>query len=244
MDNTPKEHTLTKSVILHLLPGLLTGAGYFALVPTVINMGYPSVMALSLAGFFILIPFLMLFLLYLKISNGEKLLHGIIRYLKPMKFRHYLLWVPAVVIASALAFKAFGFAEGLLKPMFSGMAPDMFLDMGLSPEFTKTKLISTYGFFLVLIVLVLPALEELYFRGYLLPRMPRKLKGWTVPVHSALFALYHTWTPWLFITRTAGVLPLVYAVKRKESIFVGIIAHCIINSVDFIIGLIYILNMQ
>ena len=58
------EHSIFKSLILHLLPGLLGGIGYFALVPLVNTYGFPSVMALSLAGIFILIPFELGFLLY------------------------------------------------------------------------------------------------------------------------------------------------------------------------------------
>jgi membrane protease YdiL (CAAX protease family) len=92
-------------------------------------------------------------------------------------------------------------------------------------------------------VLVLPATEELYFRGYLLPRMPSKLKGWTGIVHSGLFALYHFWAPWLFITRTFGVLPLIYIVRRKENIILGIISHCLLNSMDFFFGVSLIIKM-
>lgn len=86
----------------------------------------------------------------------------------------------------------------------------------------------------------MPIIEEFYFRGYLLSRMPSKLKGWSALTHSGLFALYHTWTPWLFITRTISVLPLVYIVKWEKNIYIGIIAHCLMNSIDFIIGIIII----
>ncbi|HDZ12889.1 MAG TPA: CPBP family intramembrane metalloprotease, partial [Bacteroidetes bacterium] len=68
------------------------------------------------------------------------------------------------------------------------------------------------------------------------------LKGWTPLIHSALFSLYHIWTPWMFVARTLGVLPLVYIVKRKRNIYLGIIVHCLLNSVDFIVGVHFILN--
>src|SRR5205807_838165 len=45
-----------------------------------------------------------------------------------------------------------------------------------------------------------PVVEELYFRGYLLPRLP--VAGWpAVPVSAALFAAQHYWQPfnWLLI---------------------------------------------
>ena len=77
-----------------------------------------------------------------------------------------------------------------------------------------------------------PVVEELYFRGYLLPRM----HGRAAPVwHSLLFAAYHVFTPWMIVTRTIGLLPLVYAVRTKN-ILVGIIAHVLVNSVDVVVG--------
>ena len=120
----------------------------------------------------------------------------------------------------------------------------MFLDMGLDGNYSKSILIITYILFFFLIVLILPTIEEFYFRGYLLPRMPSKLKGWTEIIHSGLFAIYHTWTPWMFVVRTIGVLPLIYTVKRKENLLIGIIAHCLINSVDLIIGVMFVLKLK
>lgn len=93
------------------------------------------------------------------------------------------------------------------------------------------------------IVVLIPLTEELYFRGYLLPRMPAGSKVWASVFHSALFALYHTWTPWMFVARTLGVLPLIYIVRKKENIYLGIIAHIILNSLDFITGLVFILTI-
>ena len=87
-----------------------------------------------------------------------------------------------------------------------------------------------------------PILEELYFRGYLLPRM--RYAGKLAPVlHSLLFALYHVFTPWMFLTRTVGMLPLIYIV-RKKNIYIALIVHVLINSIDVIIGLIYIMNIK
>ena len=243
MGNITLEHSLLKSIILHLSPGLLGGILYFVLVPVIHVYGFPSVMALSLAGIFSLIPFELGVLFYQKRKTGEKLFNGVIRYTKPLKIWQYLIWIFIIVLLSGLAFKAFNFASEFIKPLLSWIPSDRILDMGLSNSYSKDKLIITYGFFLLFIVIVLPTIEEIYFRGYLLPRMPSRLKGWTEIIHSGLFALYHTWTPWLFITRTMSVLPLIYIVKRKENIYIGIISHCILNSIDFIIGLLFIMNL-
>ncbi|HDZ42292.1 MAG TPA: CPBP family intramembrane metalloprotease [Bacteroidetes bacterium] len=237
------EHSLLKSVVLHLLPGILIGICYFALVPAVKSSGFPPVMALSLAALLILIPFELGFLLHRKRVEGKPFLEGVVRYTKPLKTWQYFVFVFLIVILSGLAFKAFAFTTDFLMPLFRWIPSGSFLDMGLDGEYSKSKLIITYGSFLILLVLVSPAVEEFYFRGYLLPRMPSKMKGWTEIIHSALFALYHTWTPWLFITRTLGVLPLACFVKRKENVYIGIISHCLINSIDFIIGLVFIMNL-
>lgn len=243
MNNTIDTHTLGKSIFLHLVPGFLGGFFYFLIAPVVKHYGFPTIMALIISGIFVLLPIELGFLLYQKKRTGEKFLGGVVRYQKPLKFLHFILWVTVIFLLTGLTFKAFDFASKHLMQLFSWIPSDYLLDMGLNGEYSKPILIITYVLFFFLIVLIVPTVEELYFRGYLLPRMPSKLKGWLVPIHSALFALYHTWSPWLFLTRTFGVLPLIYLVKRKENIYLGIVSHCIINSIDFIIAMVFLLKL-
>lgn len=243
MSNKIQQHSIIQSIYLHLLPGVIVGFFYFLIAPVVKHYGFPTIMALIISGIFVLLPIELGFLLYQKKITGEKLLGGIVRYLKPIKFWHFILWVIVIFLLTGLTFKAFDFASKHLMQLFSWIPSDYLLDMGLNGEYSKPILIITYVLFFLLIVLIIPTVEELYFRGYLLPRMPSKLKGWVVPIHSALFALYHTWSPWLFLTRTFGVLPLIYLVRKKENVYLGIVSHCIINSIDFVIGLIFIYTL-
>jgi len=238
-----RKHSLLKSIVLHLLPGILVGICYYAITPVVKSYGFPSVMALILSGLFVLLPFELGFLIYHKRKKGVSSLKGIIPYTKTVKNWQYFVYTLVVIVLSGIAFKVFSFTSDLFMPILRHVPAEMQLDMGLSDEYLKSRLIITYALFLILIVAVLPIVEKLYFRGYLLPRMPSKLKAWTELIHSGLFALYHTWTPGLFIARAIGILPLVYLVKRKKNIYIGIMAHCLINSIDFIIGLVFILNM-
>jgi len=48
------------------------------------------------------------------------------------------------------------------------------------------------------VLLLESALEEIYFRGFLLPRMGYAGRS-AVPLHSLLFALYHLWMPWRIV---------------------------------------------
>jgi len=241
MNNT-REHSFQKSVLLHLLPGILTGIVYYALAPVVRSQGFPTVMALILAGILALIPFELGYLLYQKKKSGESFFKGIIPYSNPIPLRDYFIWVPVVFLLSGLLFTLFNFSSDLLMAFFSWIPEHLHLDMGLDGGFSKGNMITTAILFFVFVVVILPVTEELYFRGYLLPRMPKRLRGWSPVLHSALFALYHVWTPWMFVTRTVGVLPLIYIVMRKRNILLGIIVHCLLNLIDLIILIIYIMK--
>lgn len=51
MKNNQSRHTLLPtSILLHVLPGMLTGIVYYALAPVVRSFGFPTVIALVLAG--------------------------------------------------------------------------------------------------------------------------------------------------------------------------------------------------
>jgi hypothetical protein len=76
-----EQHTIGQSIILHLLPGILIGAFYYAIAQPIRNMGYPSLAAFTLAAIVILIPFELGFLLYQgKKKNGALSLEGIVLY--------------------------------------------------------------------------------------------------------------------------------------------------------------------
>ncbi len=98
------------------------------------------------------------------------------------------------------------------------------------------------SFVLVLIfgALLGPIVEEIYFRGYLLPRMV--VFGKFAPfVNTVLFAFYHLFTPWQAITRIVAVTPMVYFVWINKNIKTGIIVHCLFNICGDVIPLLFIL---
>ena len=238
-----EKHSLPRSIVLHLLPEILGGIVYFLLVPIVKSYGYPSFMALVMAGVLILIPIELGYLFFRKRKTGENFFGGIVKYLNPIPLWQYFAWIALIIVLAGLIFSLLDFTTSYGKELFMWIPSDLFLDMGLEGNYSKQKLIISYLFFFIFIVVLIPIVEELYFRGFLLPRMPVGSAVGASLFHSALFALYHTWTPWMFVARTFGVLPLIYIVKRKENIYLGIIAHIILNSLDFITGLIFILRM-
>jgi uncharacterized protein len=78
-----------------------------------------------------------------------------------------------------------------------------------------------------------PRVEELYFRGYLLPRMGH-CGRWAPLVNTALFSLYHMWLPWEFFSRLAALLPAIYVVWWNRDLGVSVWVHVLLNSVGSI----------
>jgi membrane protease YdiL (CAAX protease family) len=233
-----EKHSTTQSVILHLLPGFLVGCFFLLARQPVANMGYPSIIALILAYAFILIPVELGFLFYQgKKKTGRFSLQGIISYRNPIPLWQYLVWVFVIFIAV-------GAIITLLKPLDVFLQERLFfwipdINYGLDGYCSRKTLIVTYTMCLIFVAFLAPLVEELYFRGYLLPRM----KGKFAPLlHSFLFAVQHVLEPWMIITRTLGFLPILFGVKKKN-IYIGIIVHILCNTVMLITGIAFIVKM-
>jgi membrane protease YdiL (CAAX protease family) len=233
-----EKHSTTQSVILHLLPGILVGCFYFLARQPVANMGYPSIVAQILAFAFILIPVELGYLLYQgKKKTGRFTLQGIISYRNSIPWWQTLVWVVTIFIAIGVIFT-------LLRPVDAFLQGKLFFWMpepnnGLDGSYSRKTLIVTYSMVLIFVAVLSPLVEELYFRGYLLPRMKGKF---ATLFHSFLFAAQHVLTPWMIITRTLGLLPLLFGVKKKN-IYIGIIVHILCNMVNVVTGIAFIVKM-
>ena len=236
------DHSALLSIILHLLPGLVTGAVAVALLPAVVAARYPAHVALVLSIPLAMIPMQLSLLLYLGYKrNGRLSLQGVVLYRQPIQLRKYLVYVPLVFMLS-LAVIGIGGAvldNTLRKTLFAWMAS---FDWNNAGGFTRAVLVVSYSLTLLFVTLGESAVEELYFRGFLLPRMRYAGRGATI-LHSFLFALYHVWQPWRLISIAFGMLPIVFAVRRTRNIYVGMIAHMLLNSYDVILGVAFILAM-
>jgi membrane protease YdiL (CAAX protease family) len=109
-------------------------------------------------------------------------------------------------------------------------APSWFLGEGAG-DYAKLPRHVTTGALLVLGGVVVPLIEESYFRGYLLPRMPAGLGGWAPLVHVCLFSLYHMFTPWQTPSRIVALVPLGYVVWWKRDVRLGMVQHVLLNSI-------------
>lgn len=235
------QHNPGKSIFLHLLPGILIGGCYFAVRPILSRLGYPSILALMGAIILVLLPVELGWLLYeAKKKNNRLSLQGIVLYRNPIPIWQYFLWIPVLFIALGLIFTLMKPVDGYLREHIFSWLPAY--DGGLQVGYSRNSLVLTWVMVAVFGMVTGPLVEELYFRGYLLPRMGFAGK-WAPFLHSLLFGLYHIWTPWMFLTRTVGMLPLALA-TRWRNITLAIVVHILMNSIDVITAVVFIAGMS
>ena len=227
-----QSHSLWQSVMLHLLPGALLTVFFVLAVPLVEHQGFPAPFALVLAILFVLIPFELGVLFWeSKKRNGTFSLKGIVLYQERMPFWQYILWVPGLLVWLIICFSIFTPVDNfLIRTLFSWL-PSWFIPSNWLTnigQYSRTNLVIMATLYTIANDFTGPVVEELYFRGYLLPRLSR-LKGWAILLNTVLFSLYHFFSPWQQLSRILGLLPLVYVVARKRNIYVGLITHCLLN---------------
>jgi hypothetical protein len=230
-----KQYFLARMVSLHLLPGalamlLMLGAG-----PLFKRIGiFPSVPIL----FIFVAPELMLmqlgFLYYKgKQLNGKFSLQGIVLYREePMPcWKVLALAIPVLAWIAFIWFAIKPLVNGyFIEHVFSWM-PAYFLDDTFLDNLNQYSptLLRVIGVLFALSITLGGMVEELYFRGYLLPRM-ESLGIWAPIVNIVLFSLYHFWSPWENIVRLLGLSLWVFAVWRTRNIYLSLLIHFIINA--------------
>ena len=79
---------------------------------------------------------------------------------------------------------------------------------------------------LVAVTFISPIVEELLFRGLLLPRMRAVFGRADIVASSAAYTLYHLHQPWSMpASFIDGVLNLAYPTRRFQSTWMGLIVH-------------------
>jgi uncharacterized protein len=82
-----------------------------------------------------------------------------------------------------------------------------------------------YGL-LVAVVFLSPIIEEILFRGLLLPRMRKVFGRADIVANSAAYTLFHLHQPWSMPNSFIdGVINLAYPTRRFQSTWMGLIVH-------------------
>lgn len=232
--------SISRSIILHLLPGALGTLVYTALAPLFLQNGYPAMLTLLLSAGIVIIP-LELLILFLQIKQDG--FDNVIQYRDSLPRWQYVVVPLGLVLWGFIASGALSGVDALIAQKFFHWLPDWFLifDVEQFKSFSREALLMTFWAGLLVNGLAGPVVEEFYFRGYLLPRLPGS-RTWAPLFNISLFSLYHFWTPWQFISRIIWLLPWAYIVERKRNTYLMMIAHCLGNTLGWLLTWALVLN--
>lgn len=238
------QHPLGLSILLHLLPGVGLLLVPMLIMPLVQRWGFPPILAGSLSILLVLLPWEIGYLLYIgQQRNGTWSLADVVRYREPMPFWQYLLLVPLLIFWFFMANSYWNQHLSTLATSLKWLPgwivePLPFEDTG---TYSTSILLTTALFRFVCSGLIAPIGEELYFRGYLLPRIER-LGYWAPLLNLFLFAFQHLWTPLANPGRVLALFPLVYVVWWKRNIYLGLVVHLILNMIAVSVPLLAFLS--
>lgn len=228
---TEQYDTPLRSVLLHLVPGVLIVLFYIAFgLPLAAHLNYPPLFGLLLAVVFVLLPTQLGYLFYKgKQQHGYFTLRNIIQYRKGIPARQLAVQVILLTCWSFFITFALAFVDQWVFNYFFAWVPDWFLLNGSTTTYSRESIIITLVLSIFITGILAPIIEELYFHGYLLPRLAY-LGQWAPVISTFLFCLYHFWTPWQIVTRFIYVLPTTYLLWRQQSVMLGIWQHCFGNT--------------
>lgn len=234
-----KQLSLIKILWYHLYPGLLLTAFFAGLTPFLAPIGIPSQMVLLLG-----IPTIILPVMYVHLKNSKKK-ENKESIIDLIPYRNELPRLKLISITIGLvvfAFLMYGITQPLNEIITKKMLfwiPEIYQIQNFQ-GYSEDILIITLLLNLILNGLVAPLIEEIYFRGYLLPRM--SAMGKYAPLASTLlFSVYHFWQPQIYLTLILSLLPMIYLTWRLKSIKLAIYTHCGLNLVGALLsfGLLY-----
>lgn len=222
-------HSVAMSIFLHLIPGAAMMLSHTAMIGFVVSAGLPSIVSWTvLVNVFVFYPIMFGILFFVARRRGNKgfSLHGVVMYRATLAIRKHLFWTVVILLATAPVFFLLEPVSDYFRSFFHWFPPT---DEGYDGNFPTSVIAITFAINVVMTGITTPIAEELYYRGYLLPRMPIAFGAAGPVIHSFLFAVHHFHSPWMILTRTIGLLPTIYVTRYTGSLLPGIFAHCLVN---------------
>jgi membrane protease YdiL (CAAX protease family) len=226
------QHPLGKSFLLHITPGVLTTAGLLVFKPLTDSIGYPPLLAFLVAIVMIDIPLMIVVMLNEgRKVNGRFSFEGVVLYREKVSWRTFAwVFIVAFLILYFLIMLSGPIDSLISERAFSWMPKWIFFDDATQYKgFTRNTLVIVFTLQILITGITLPWVEELYFRGYLLPRISR-FEKWAPLIGAFFFSLYHVWQLYGIVGIFLLGAGLGYVVWWKKDVRLSIGLHVFANT--------------
>ncbi|UWF76814.1 MULTISPECIES: CPBP family glutamic-type intramembrane protease [Microbacterium] len=219
------------AVLLHLAPGAALLLFFLLTAPALQTAGLPPVWALLFGTVLVILP--------LEVWLGRRLQRraaatGVTVLPLGRIGREDLPVLLAALVAALLAPGAVVWLEPIIHDAVLSWLPGWFT-AGPSALAEHPPLVvgTTVVLWLITQVIVGPVIEEVYFRGRLLPLMPG---GWMIGgiAEAGLFSLYHLWQPQAVLTILVFTVPLVALAGVQRKTATAVVVHVTVNLLAFV----------
>ena len=259
MESSKKEstgqHSLRFLLLLHLVPGIILFLGmvvfsqpfFYGIFGIDHRLG--SVFGFVAATTLILVE--LAWLLYEgRKRNGRNSLSGIINYTEKSPLWQYIAAVPLLLAFTLISFLLVApVIQPFIVDTFFAWWPPEYNFQSILHDPSQLSLLKGYAGAQIVAILyfIFPAttiaiVEELYFRGYLLPELEGHVNQYAPLLNVVLFSIYHFFSPWENPIRIIATLPLVYLVWFKKDIRYSILVHVLGNAIGGVFILFTVFN--
>ena len=228
--------SIVKTILLVLCAGMSITIPYILISLTGVFESYPNIVILSIAALIGTLGFQIGYILFdTKKQYGNFDISKTLGLRNKLGWKKLVVWVPALLVSCVALFMGTSFIGIWLQEKFFYWLPNWYpLQADYSNYSTRVQ-VTTYIVIFVCIAILVPIIEEIFFRGFLMPRMAWMGK-WMVLVNVVLFASYHFWSPWQMVTRIIAMYPVYYFAHKKQSLTLAILVHCIANLLGDVVG--------
>lgn len=223
-----------KAILYHLYPGVFITIGFVVLGPLFMRHGFPPQFGMLLSIILIAVPLLVIHMLRAKKQEHKKTIYELNGYDKKLPIGKLILYSFGLVVFAFVVWGATQPLNIILTQNFLNWLPSWYTVQDFS-GYDRNKIIMTLIFNLLLNGFLAPFIEELYFRGYLLPRMLNWGKS-AFAVNAVLFSLYHFWQPYIYLTLIISLLPMVYFTWKTKDLRLSILTHSLLNLIGALLS--------
>ncbi len=227
---TAKSLTARQAALLQLAPGIASLPVFAIIAGVLAGKGIPNMFALGLTILLIEVPVTWAIMVrHVRRETGNSF-----SFAKAFPWSASIPWwqypligLPVIIFSMLMIVGVGPRIEAVILHSAFTWVPDWFVmrpDPSMFAELSRELLLALWGLMFVAMVVVGGATQELFARGFLLPRTEH-LGNWAPAFNALLFSIAHLIAPWSWTSFFLMTLPWAYLVWWRRSVKIGLFVH-------------------